>query len=134
MRVAQSCPTLCNPMEYSPWNSPGQNAGVGSLSLLQGIFPMQRLNPSFPHCSGFFTSRATREDQEYWSGSPIPSAVDLPDSGMEPRSPTLQADSLPTELSGKPLILPTSPIQYCQILWYFLRTKGIWMGIGRSAL
>ena len=29
---------------YSPWNSPGQNTGVGSLSLLQGIFPSQGLN------------------------------------------------------------------------------------------
>ena len=35
---------------YSPWNSPGQSTGVGSLSLLQGIFPTQRLNPGFPHC------------------------------------------------------------------------------------
>ena len=30
---------------YSLWNSPGQNIGVGSLSLLQGIFPIQGLNP-----------------------------------------------------------------------------------------
>ena len=35
---------------YSPWNSPGQNTGVGSLSLLQGIFPTQGLNPSLLHC------------------------------------------------------------------------------------
>ena len=41
VKVAQSCPTLCDPMDYSPWNSPGQNTGVGSLSLLQGIFPIQ---------------------------------------------------------------------------------------------
>ena len=34
----------------SPWNSPGQNTGVGSLSLLQGIFPTQGLNPGLPHC------------------------------------------------------------------------------------
>ena len=34
---------------YSPWNSPGQNTGVGSLSLLQGIFPTQGSNPSLPH-------------------------------------------------------------------------------------
>ena len=39
--VAQLCPTLCHPMDYSPWNSPGQNTGVGSLSLLQGIIPTQ---------------------------------------------------------------------------------------------
>ena len=37
---------------YSPWNSTGQNIGVGSLSLLQGIFPSQGLNPCLPHCRG----------------------------------------------------------------------------------
>ena len=36
--------------------------------------------------------------QEYWSGLPFPSPGDLPDPGIEPRSPTLQADSLLTEL------------------------------------
>ena len=35
---------------YSPWNSPGQNTGVGSLSLHQGIFPTQGLNPGLPLC------------------------------------------------------------------------------------
>ena len=35
---------------YSPWNSPGQNTGVGSHSLLQGIFPTQELNLGLPHC------------------------------------------------------------------------------------
>ena len=35
---------------YSPWNSPGQNTGVGSLSLLQGIFPNQGLNSGLPCC------------------------------------------------------------------------------------
>ena len=35
--------------------------------------------------------------QEYWSGLPFPSPEDLPDPGIEPRSPALQADSLPTE-------------------------------------
>ena len=34
---------------YSPWNSPGQNTGVGSWSLLQGIFPIPGLNPDLPH-------------------------------------------------------------------------------------
>ena len=48
---------------HSPWNSPGQNPGVGSLSLLQG---------------------------------------DLPNPGMEPRSPALQADSLPADHQGSP--------------------------------
>ena len=40
--------------------------------------------------------------QEYWSGLPFPSPGDLPDPGIEPGSPTLQVDSLPNELPGKP--------------------------------
>ena len=40
---------------YSLWNSPGQNTGVGSPSLLQGIFPIQGLNPSLHIAGGFFT-------------------------------------------------------------------------------
>ena len=35
---------------YSPWNSPGQNTGVDSLSLLQGVFPTQQLNQCLLHC------------------------------------------------------------------------------------
>ena len=35
---------------YSPWNSLGQITGVGSFSLLQGIFPKQGLNLGLPHC------------------------------------------------------------------------------------
>ena len=38
--------------------------------------------------------------QEYWSGLPFPPPGDLPNPGIEPRSPALQADSLPTELQG----------------------------------
>ena len=43
--------------------------------------------------------------QEYWSGLPFPSPGGLPDPGIEPRSPALQADSFPTELQGKPTVL-----------------------------
>ena len=46
---------------YSPWNSSGQNTGVGSLSLLQGNFPTQESN-WISHIAGrFFTNWATRE-------------------------------------------------------------------------
>ena len=67
LKVAQSCQTLCKPMDYSPWNSPGQNTGVGrfftswatgkpkntgvgSLSLPQRTFPTQELNWGLLHC------------------------------------------------------------------------------------
>ena len=54
--IAQSCPTLCDPMDCSPPGSsvhgilPGKNTGVGCHFLLQGIFPTQGSNPSLPHC------------------------------------------------------------------------------------
>ena len=41
--------------------------------------------------------------QEYWSGLPFPSLGDLPDREIEPRSPALQADALPSEPPGKPV-------------------------------
>ena len=43
--------------------------------------------------------------QEYWSGFPCPSPGDIPNPRIEPRSPALQADSLPSELPGKPSII-----------------------------
>ena len=67
--VAQSCLTLCNPVDCIAHEVPP---------------PM-----------GF--SR-----QEYWSGLPLPSPGDIPDPGIEPRSPTLQADTLTSEPPGKP--------------------------------
>ena len=52
--VCESCPVVLDSAItwaiYSPWNSPGQNTGVGSHSLLQGIFPTQESNPGLLHC------------------------------------------------------------------------------------
>ena len=62
LKVSQSCLTLRPHGLYSPWNSPGQNTGVGRF-----------LSPG-----------------------------DLPNPGIKPRSPALQADSLPAESPGKP--------------------------------
>ena len=60
-----SCPTLCNPMNYIVLNSPDQNTGVGSLSLLQRTFPTQELNWGLRIAGSFFTSWATREAHLY---------------------------------------------------------------------
>ena len=54
---------------YSPWNSPGQKTGMGSLSLLQGIFPTQGSNPGLPHCRQILYQLSHREAQEYGVGS-----------------------------------------------------------------
>ena len=51
--VAQSCPTLSNPMDcrlLHPWDFPGKSAGVDCHFLLQGIFPTQELNPGLLNC------------------------------------------------------------------------------------
>ena len=51
---SESCSVVSNSLRphglYSPWNSPGHNNGVGSQSLLQGIFPTQGWNPGLLHC------------------------------------------------------------------------------------
>ena len=51
---SESLSVMCDSLQshglYSPWNSAGQNTGVGSHSLLQGIFPIQGSNPGLPHC------------------------------------------------------------------------------------
>ena len=50
VKVAQLCMTLRPHGLLSQWNSPSQNTGVGSLSLLQGIIPTQGSNPGLPRC------------------------------------------------------------------------------------
>ena len=82
--VTQSCPTLCDPMDCS---LPGS-------SSVHGIFPGKNtVARQGPLSMGF--SR-----QELWNGLPVSSPGDLPDPGIELRSPTLPAESLPSELPG----------------------------------
>ena len=50
---------------YSPWNSPGQNTGVGSLSLLQRIFPTQGSNPGLQHCRRILYQLNHKESPRY---------------------------------------------------------------------
>ena len=93
---SQSCLTLCD-----PWNSPGQNTGVSSHSLLQGIFPTQRSNPGLPHCRQILYQLGHKGSPRILEWVAYPSPVDLPDPGIEPGSPALKADSVPAELSGE---------------------------------
>ena len=90
---------------YSPWNSPGQNTGVGSLSLPQGIFPTQGSNPSLPHCRWILYQLSHKGSPRIleWVAYPFSRGSSPPRN--QTGSPALQVDSLPTELSGKPLAL-----------------------------
>ena len=72
---------------YSPWNSPGQNTGVGSLSFLQGIFPTQELKWGLLHCTWILYQVShqgsplsflsfSKKLNEFWQ--PLPQANPLP--------------------------------------------------------
>ena len=98
------------PTEDSRPRPPAVRAGCGGWGLMTSaclhlfmskVFRHKRLRKLTLHRS---LSSATREAQEYWSGQPMPSPVDLPNPGVEPGSPALQADSLPIELSWKPFV------------------------------
>ena len=100
--VAQSYPTLCDPMDCS---LPGFSVhGIFGFSRQEywsglpfpspGIFPTQGSNPGVLHCrqtlyplSHQGSPASIREAQEYWSEYPIPSPGDLPSPRIEPRSP-----------------------------------------------
>ena len=73
---------LCNSMGwlYSPWNSLGQNTGVGSLSLLQGIFPTQGLNPGLPRCRQILYQLSHKESPRIleWVAYPLSSGSPWP--------------------------------------------------------
>ena len=93
---SESRDRLCDLRDYAVHGIPrGQNTGVGSLSLLQGIVPTQGSVGSFP------AEPPGKPKNTGGGGQPFPPPGDCPDSGIEPGSPALQADSLPTELSGK---------------------------------
>ena len=153
--MAQSCPTLCIPMNHSTTGLPVHRELLESYQICvhrvsgpsnhlilchplpscphsfpaSGSFPMSQLFPSdgqsigvnttnllllvtsLSHARLFTTSWTVvykaplsmeLSRQEYWSGLPFPSPGDLPNPGIEPRSPALRADALPSEPPGKP--------------------------------
>ena len=86
---------------YSPWNSPGQNTGVGSLSLLQRIFPTQGLNPGLLHCRWILYQLSHKGSPSIleWVAYPFSTGSSLPRNRTRV---SCIGDSLPTELSEKP--------------------------------
>ena len=119
------------PRLLRPWDFPGKSTGMGSHFLLQGNLPDSGIEPGSPALQAdalpskppgkpqwslshiqFFATLCTVAHQgpqsmgffrqEYWSGFPFLPPGDLPDPGIEPGSPSLQVDSLPSELPRKP--------------------------------
>ena len=99
----KSCLTLLDPMECS---LPGPSVhGIFQARILEWVAI------TFSKCYAYIQWNTDSESEshsmefsrpEYWSGWSFPSAGDLPNPGIEPRSPSLQADSLPVEPQGKP--------------------------------
>ena len=104
MLVVQLCLTLCDPMNYRPPGS--SDHGILQARILEWVVvKVTQLCPTLATpwtvaCKVSLSMGFSR--QEYWSGLTFPSPGDLPDPEIEPRSPALQAESLPTELEGKP--------------------------------
>ena len=94
---------------YSPWNSPGQNTEVGSLSLLQEIFPIQRSNPGLPHYRQILY-------QLRHQGNPRILERSFFIGSSRPRNLTqvshTAGDSLPAEPQGKAEYIYTSVIMF----------------------
>ena len=130
VKVAQSCPTLWDPMNY-------RVHGILQARILEWVAfpfsrgssqPRDRTQVSHNAC-GFFTSWATWEAQEYWSLSLLQHIFPTQESNWG--LPALQVDSLPTELSGKPKVeliwkkeKEDSPVYGMGSLWYIWHKWG----------
>ena len=141
MKGAQSCPTLCDSTDC-------RVHGILQDRIREWVaFPFSKGSSQLRDqtrvsriAAGFFTSWSSREAQEYWSGYLIPSPADLPDPGNKLGSPELQADSLPTRLTGKPERGKVSLYSvmynklyiflYCNLLffiiYYYIHSLSLW--------
>ena len=97
--------TLCDPMNYTVHVILQARILEWVAIPFQGIFPTQGWNLGLPHCRWILYQLSHQGSPRILEWVAIPSPVDLSDPGIEPGSPALQADSLPTELSGKPFFL-----------------------------
>ena len=108
-------------LEWVPFPSPMHAWMLSRFSSVQLCETLWTAAHQAPLSPGF--SR-----QESWSGLLFPSPGDLPDPGMEPRLPSLQADSLPSEPPGKPWVSSVVMQTHCTtwLLWVtLLVTKGV---------
>ena len=83
VEVTQSCPTLCDHMHYTVHEFSSQNTGVGSLSLLQWIFPTQGSNPGLLHCMWILYQLSCEGSPRILKWVAYRSPVDLPNPGIE---------------------------------------------------
>ena len=100
-----------------PWDFPGKSTGVGCHACAQSC-------PTLCNPMDCGSSKMGFPRQEYWSGLAFPSPGDLPDPGIEPRSPALREYSLPAEPQGKPKNTGVGSQSLLQ--WIFLTQESNW--------
>ena len=151
VKVSQSCLTLCDPMDYTV-------SGILQARILEWVAVHFSRGSSQPRGSSqrrdqtqvfdiagrFFTSWATKDAQEYWSGEPISSPADFLDPGIKLGSPALQEDSLLTLLfpwarqcldpqnEASITVLVTGGFLLC--CWYLSRRQDTWIPTWEFAL
>ena len=121
MKVAQLCPTLCNLMNYTV-------RGILQARILKwsfpspGIFPTQGLNPGLLHCRWILYQLNHKGSPRIMEWVAYPFSSRSSQSRNQTESPVFQADSLPTELSGKPLVWKSVTISFNSsvLFWPFL--------------
>ena len=108
--VAQLCPTLCDPMDYSPQgssvhgDSPDKYIGVGYHALLQGLFPTQGSNPGLPHCRQIIYQLSHQRSPRILEWVAYPVSRGSSQTRNRTAASCIAVDSLPAELPGKPLV------------------------------
>ena len=107
--ITQSCSTLCSPVECNlpgssvHGDSSGKNTGVRCPALLQGIFPIQGSNPGLQHCRQILYHLSHEGSPRILEWVVYPFSRESSPPRIKSGSPTLQIDSLPAELQGKPI-------------------------------
>ena len=132
IRMSKSCSVVSDSLGphglYSPWNSPGQNTEVSSLSLLQGFFPTRDQTQVSCIAGRFFTSWTTREASENLPES----SFKLRFLGCTLRKPDSASQGCPELNSHLPLPLPSSPTPSSPRSWllYKWSSHGLLLALG----
>ena len=116
VKVTQSCPTLCDPIDYIV-HGIHQNIGVGSLSLLQGIFPTQGSNPGLPHCRWILYQLSHKRSPRIleWTAYPFSSGSSQPREASTQNSTSRPEKHFITRSTA--LVTPLSfQMFYCKFL------------------
>ena len=133
-KLIQLCLTLCDPKDHSlpgssvHGHSPGKNTGASCHALFQGFFSTQGSNPGLLHCRWILYYLNYHESLRIldWVAYPFSKGSSWPRNWTG--VPALKADSLPSELSGK----PHKCVYYMQNVFLTVMLKVFWMPLSRQ--